>query len=133
MKLKRRDKSHAAVEASSLSDILFFLMLFFLMISTMASPSAIKLLLPKSSSQPTKVQENRVNLSIDANIKYAIDSESLVYDQLKPKLEEIKKSKPDPTIVIHADKTITIEELIKIVDIVNELELKSVIATEKKK
>lgn len=129
MRLKRRNsKGHAAVEASSLSDILFFLMLFFLMISTMASPNAIKLLLPNSNSQKPAPKET-VNLYIDKDGNYLIESERIAFENINAKLTEISKIKNKPTVVIRADKSIQLEKLVQVIDIVNTLQLPSVIAT----
>lgn len=131
MKLRRRHKNHTAVEASSLSDILFFLMLFFLMISTMASPSAIKMLLPASKSQ-TNIPKQLINLYIDKNFSYQVESETVTFETLQAKIETLSKTMKDPTVVIRADKSTPIEELIKVIDLVNDLKLQSVIATSKK-
>jgi biopolymer transport protein ExbD len=129
MKLKRRNsKGHAAVEASSLSDILFFLMLFFLMISTMASPSAIKLLLPNSKSGQT-IPKETINLYIDANSNFSIETEKVTLEEITVRLTAKANAKEKPTIVIRADKSIPLENLIKILDIVNGLKLPSVVAT----
>jgi biopolymer transport protein ExbD len=72
MNFGRRKRVHSAVEASSLSDILFFLLLFFLIISTLASPNAIKLLLPKASSGQA-ISTHVINVSINANLEYYVD------------------------------------------------------------
>lgn len=130
MKLKRRNRNHASVDASSLSDILFFLMLFFLMISTMASPSAIKMLLPTSKSQKN-IPKQTINLYITADHHYFIENQKVSFESIKTTLAFKTASMDETTVIIRADKTISIAILITVLDIINDLKLQSVIATSK--
>lgn len=131
MKLRRRKRVHSAVEASSLSDILFFLMLFFLMISTLASPNAIKLLLPKAStgqSSPT----HPIKLSIDAAVHYYVEEQQVTLPELKERLIAEAHKYQSPSIVLRVDKSVKVEDLIAVVDIANQLKIPLVVATDKK-
>ncbi|MBK9212918.1 MAG: biopolymer transporter ExbD [Saprospiraceae bacterium] len=130
MKLTRRKRHGSVVEASALSDILFFLLLFFLMMSTLASPSAIKLLLPKAKTGQN-ISKNIIGLGIDENLVYYIEDKPVSVENLKALLEKESKKAELPTIVVRAHKSIPVEELIKVIDIVNQLKLPMVIATEK--
>ncbi len=131
MKLSRRKRVHSAVEASSLSDILFFLLLFFLMISTLASPNAIKLLLPKASTGQT-VPRHVINLSIDASLRYYIDKQEISIAELKGLLMAEAHKYENPTVVLRVDKSIRVEDLIAVVDVVNQVKIPLVVATDKK-
>ena len=82
MKLRRRKREGGGVEASSLSDILFFLMLFFLMVSTLASPEAIKVLLPKSSTGKI-IPKHTIYVTIDAQIRYYINKQEVASSSLR--------------------------------------------------
>ncbi len=73
MKFRKKNRFHSEVFTASMNDIMFFLMLFFLIISTMASPNAIKLLLPKASGQ-VAVRET-VKVQIDAQNNYYLDGQ----------------------------------------------------------
>jgi len=130
MKLTRRKRHGSVVEASALSDILFFLLLFFLMMSTLASPSAIKLLLPKAKTGQN-ISKNIIGLGIDENLVYYIEDKPVSVENLKALLEKESTKAELPTIVVRAHKSIPVEELIKVIDIVNQLKLPMVIATEK--
>lgn len=122
---------HSGVEASSLSDILFFLLLFFLMISTMASPQAIKLLLPKASSGK-KVPKHSINVSIDANLDWYVERRPVDKSSLKNVIEsESKKYNEEVTVVLRVDKGIAVEELVRLVDVVNQLQIPVILATER--
>jgi len=132
MKIRRRKKGHAVIEAGALSDILFFLMLFFLIISTLASPSAIKLLLPKASTGQT-VPKQIISLSIKADETCYIGSKPVAFEELQARLEAEAKKFDNPTIVLRIDKTLQVEKLIAVVDVVNKSHIPLVVATDKGK
>jgi biopolymer transport protein ExbD len=132
MNFGRRKRVHSAVEASSLSDILFFLLLFFLIISTLASPNAIKLLLPKASSGQA-ISTNVINVYISADLEYNVDKKRVSFAELGPQITEESRKREKPTVVLRVDKSIQVEELVKVVDLVNKLKMPLVIATDKGK
>lgn len=131
MKINRRRRRHSSLEASSLSDILFFLMLFFLMISTMASPEAIKILLPHSSTGKT-IPKHPVSVVIDKDLHWYVAGVSANEYTIKGLLlKEAKQYNNEITVLLKADKEISVEQLVKVVDIVNQLKLPLVVATER--
>ena len=132
MNFGRRKRVHSAVEASSLSDILFFLLLFFLIISTLASPNAIKLLLPKASSGQA-ISTHVINVSINANLEYYVDKKRVSRAELSHQISDESRKHEKPTVVLRVDKSIQVEELVKVVDLVNKLKIPLVIATDKGK
>ncbi|MBC7922562.1 MAG: biopolymer transporter ExbD [Ferruginibacter sp.] len=132
MNFGRRKKVHSAVEASSLSDILFFLLLFFLIISTLASPNAIKLLLPKATTGQA-ISTHVINVSINANLEHFVDRKPVSLAELSPQLAVEARKHEKPTVVLRVDKSIQVEQLVKVVDVVNKLKLPLVIATDKGK
>ncbi len=129
---KRRLKIAAEVNTSSLNDIMFFLLLFFLIASTITNPNVIKLLLPQSDSGQV-ISKKTVTVTIDKDLNYFIDKERVNVDQIEPKLSEIKKTVQELTIVLYVDRTIAIQDVVKVMDIANKLKLKIVLATETKK
>ena len=100
------------------------------MMSTLASPSAIKLLLPKAKTGQN-ISKNIIGLGIDENLVYYIEDKPVSVENLKSLLEKESLKAELPTIVVRAHKSIPVEELIKVIDIVNQLKLPMVIATEK--
>jgi biopolymer transport protein ExbD len=130
MKFRRRKRHGGGVEASALSDILFFLMLFFLMVSTLASPEAIKVLLPKSNTG-TSIPRHTIYVTIDAEKHYFLNKQQLSVESLKEALARESRGQ-DATVVIKVDKTVPVQEFIDVVDIANQLKLPVVVATEKK-
>ena len=130
MQFRRRAKHHAAVEAGALSDILFFLMLFFLIMSTLASPTAIKLLLPKATTGHT-VPKHLINIAVTADNKIYIEKTELDLTALQGTLEAEKVKNENATVVLRCDKSQTVDKLIQVVDAINKAKLPLVIATEK--
>jgi len=131
MKFRRRQRHGSGVEAGSLSDILFFLMLFFLMVSTLASPEAIKVLLPKSNTGAS-IPRHTIYVTIDASQHYFVNKQELSEASLKNALAQEAKGQENATVVIKADKTVPVQAFIDVVDIANQLKLPVVVATDKK-
>ena len=132
MNIRRRHKQHVAVEAGALSDILFFLMLFFLIISTLASPSAIKLLLPKATTGKT-VPKQIITLSIKADQSIYLGKNLVQIETLQTSLDAEAKALENPTVVLRVDKTLPVENLVQVVDVVNKSHIPLVLATDKGK
>jgi biopolymer transport protein ExbD len=131
MKIKRRKKAHAAVEAAALSDIMFFLLVFFLMLSTLASPDAIKVLLPQAKTGAA-IPRQVVNLTVDKDSKIYIEKDEVDFDALKAQLESTTKNMENPTVVLKMDRTLEVQKLISIIDVTNQLKLPVVVASDKK-
>jgi len=131
MKIKRRKKAHAAVEAAALSDIMFFLLVFFLMLSTLASPDAIKVLLPQAKTGAA-IPRQVVNLTVDKDSKIYIGKDEVNFDALKDQLESTTQGLENPTIVLKMDRTLEVQKLISIIDVTNQLKLPVVVASDKK-
>ncbi len=133
MNFSRRRRAHSAVEANSLSDILFFLLIFFLMIATLASPDAIRLLLPQSSTAKN-VPKNVIRLSVNAEKNYFVDGRAVSFDQLETTLAGLAASKNEQTsVVLRIDKANTVQDLVGVADVIARLNLPMVLATDKKR
>lgn len=130
MKLRRQSSFHAEVATSSLNDIMFFLLLFFLIISTVASPNAIKILLPKSDPTPSLTRKP-ITLTITSDKKYYVNRESVSYSQLEVALLEASKEMTDPTVVVRIPYSSTVQDLVDVMKIGTKNKLKMVLATEK--
>lgn len=129
----RKNKHKAAIEVStaSLNDIMFFLLLFFLIASTITNPNVIKLLLPSSASGQV-ISKKNVNVMIDAKLNYYIDNNKVEFKDIEKQLAQIKSTADELTLVLYADRSIAIEEVVKILDMGNKLQVKIVLATEPK-
>jgi biopolymer transport protein ExbD len=128
MNLRSKNKFRAEVSTSSLSDIMFFLMLFFLITSTMISPSVIKLTLPSSKYHQT-VRKTEISISITNTRQYYINNEQVSFENLET---ELAHRVPDPekvTVVIRCDKDVPVQDLINVLQIGNKLKIKMILAT----
>ena len=130
MKIKRSHDFKAEVATASLNDIMFFLLLFFLIIATFANPNVIKLMLPKASSSQT-LSKKQITLSITQDKKYYLDQLLVAPADLELKLTEKKKKINDLTIVLRADHHLTIQDLVDVLEIGKRVEVKMILATEK--
>ncbi|NSL90618.1 biopolymer transporter ExbD [Chitinophaga solisilvae] len=131
MNLRRRNKRHVEMHNSALNDILFILLLFFLIVSTLANPNVIKLMLPKAQSN-TKAKQTVV-VSINDKHEFFVGTTKVPFEGLKQALAPaIGNEKIDPTIVINAQKTVPVEEVVNVMEVAKELGAKVVLATAKK-
>jgi len=131
MNIRKRTREQSEVETGALADILFFLMMFFLMISTLASPDAIKLLLPESSSaQQTTTKEN-IRVTVDAENQYFVDDQLVPFEELEVYLADQAKKKGSETVILRIAQDRTVQDLTKVYDIVARLQLVMVMATDK--
>jgi biopolymer transport protein ExbD len=123
----------AEVATSSLNDIMFMLLLFFLIISTMVNPSVIKLTLPKSTSSEQTVAKKMVTVSVDKNLNYAVDDQPVAYPDLESVLAQKVATLNEPTIVLRVDNLLTIQDVVDVIDIGTRLRAKMVMSTQAKK
>lgn len=130
MKIKRRHEFKPEVATASLNDIMFFLLLFFLIVSTFANPHVIRLFLPKANSSQT-ISKKQMTLSITRKKMYYIDERPVLFQDLEKELGAIKSQLPDVTIVVRADATLTIQDLVDVLQVGSNLDIKMILATEK--
>jgi biopolymer transport protein ExbD len=131
MKIKRRHDFKPEVATASLNDIMFFLLLFFLIVATFANPHVIRLFLPKANSSQT-VTKKQITLSITRKKLYYIDEKPVLLQDLESELGKIKEQLPDVTIVVRADATLSIQDLVDVLQIGSNQEIKMILATDKK-
>jgi biopolymer transport protein ExbD len=130
MNLKRnRKRFEAEVGASSMSDIMFFLMLFFLIVSTLVNPSVIKLMLPKASSaQSVNKQQFTLEMSLDK--QYSLNGERVMFEEIEPKLTAAVTGINEPTVVLRIDNGLSVQDLVDVLAIGNKLKVKMIMATQ---
>ncbi len=126
--VKRNKRFHAEVATSSLSDIMFFLLLFFLIISTLANPNVIKLTLPNSKNNE-KTNKQYISLSVTEDKKYYIDKEEVAVNNLEKSLMAKVDISKELTVVLRLAKNLTIQDLVDIQQIGAKNKLKFVLAT----
>jgi len=107
---------------------MFFLLLFFLITSTMVNPNMLKLMLPKANSKPP-VTAKSVTVSIDAAKAFYVNKAPTVETNLPSALQTVLKGVEEPTIVIQAEKSVPVEEVVKIMALGKKLNAKVLLAT----
>jgi len=130
MKIRRKSKFAPEVFTHSLNDIMFFLMLFFLIISTMVNPNVIKLMLPKASAAQ-QMQKKQTTVAVDADKNYFIDREPVAKDQLESQLATIFNGVEDKTVILQVDQTVSVQDLVDVLAIGAKLDIKMVMAVKK--
>ena len=131
MAIKRNKRFHVEVATSSLSDIMFFLLLFFLIISTLANPNVIRMTLPKSKTNE-KTNKQLITLSVTEEKRYFIDKEEVLLDQLEIRLLELMDPEKQQTVIIRIPATLQVQDLVDVLQIGVKNKLKFVIATSPK-
>ncbi|WP_341227233.1 biopolymer transporter ExbD [uncultured Arcticibacterium sp.] len=130
MKLKRQRRFHAEVQTSALNDIMFFLLLFFLIVATLGSPNVIKLMLPQSDDSTHDVSKAPVNLSITEDKLYYIDRRAVPFPALEQALLESTEGMEEPTVILRAASSLTIQDLVDVMGMGARLRIRMVLATE---
>ncbi len=132
MALKRRNKVNAAFSMSSMTDIVFLLLIFFMVTSTLIAPNALKLMLPQSNNQTAAKAQTTV--SITKNLQYYVNDAGNVkrvsFNEIEPTLVKQFGDKKDIFISLHAEKSVPIEEVVKIMNIARKHEFKMILATQ---
>lgn len=136
MALKRKNKIEAAFSLSSMTDVIFLLLIFFMITSTVVHPNAIKILLPQSKQQTAAKPITRI--TIDSNLNYYVafgnkSEKQVPFDEIEPFLKSRKLQEPDMYVALYADESIPYRELVKVLNICNENKYKLVLATRPKK
>lgn len=131
MAIKRNRRFHAEVATSSLSDIMFFLLLFFLIISTLANPNVIKMTLPKSE-QNEKTNKQHISLSVSEDKLYYVDKQQVGFEELEAALLTKMGDAKDKTVIVRIPYNLQVQDLVDLLQIGVKNNLKFVIATNKK-
>jgi len=133
MNLRKRNKATVEVHTSALNDIMFFLMLFFLLASAVVNPQVVKLLLPRSESGQQSSAQKTVTVSIDDKLNYFVEKQAVTLETMKASIENYQRASPDLTIVLYVARGVSIENTMSVFDVANQLKLKVVLAVEPKK
>lgn len=116
--IRSQNKIKIETNSSSMSDLVFLLLIFFMITSTLISPNAVKLLLPESTSK-TMAKQN-VTVYIDDSYRFYVGEESVSADQLQAAISAgIETGVIDACVVLRADKTVPVQYVVNVIDAVN--------------
>lgn len=130
MAISKRNKISISFSTAGMTDIVFILLIFFMLTSTLVHPTALKLLLPKGSAQTSA--KPLTTISITSDLKYYIEQEQINFEDLEYALKEKLGDSPDTYISLHADKNIPWENVVKVLNIAQSNNYKLIIATSPK-
>jgi biopolymer transport protein ExbD len=129
MNIRKKQKGiPAEVHTSAMNDIMFFLLLFFLIASTLTNPNVIKLLLPKAHSGKT-ISKKTVNVTISKDLTYTVNNKPMALSDVPAALATYKQQYPELTIILHVDRTVAIQDVVDIMDMAAKMNIKLVLAT----
>lgn len=115
-----------------MNDIMFFLMLFFLIASTMVNPNVIKIMLP-SAKTGKAVSKKTFNLSVNENGEFFLDKKPIAPENLENELISVATGVVEPTVVLRLDATLNVQKLVDILEVGNRLKIKMIMATQSPK
>ena len=127
MALRNRNKVSPNFNMSSMTDIVFLLLIFFMLTSTLVSPNALKLLLP--SSKAKTLEKQTISISITPEIDFYINENKVNETSIEQELKLLIGNEVEPAIILHTDKTVDIEHVVKVMDIAYRNKYKIVLAT----
>ncbi|MCQ2161361.1 MAG: biopolymer transporter ExbD [Bacteroidales bacterium] len=134
MAIKRTSKPLSEMAMSSMTDIVFLLLIFFLVTSTLVNPNALKLLLPKSTGQVSA--KATVSVSIkdwgDDTYTYHVNgnSQPVSYEQVEDSIVELLQAEEDPTFSIYSDESVPVKEIVGMMNIAKRNHYKVILATQ---
>jgi len=130
MNFRSSRKQEFEIFSNSFSDIMFFLMLFFLIVSTMITPGAIKLALPQADKSPSiDKQTEKIAISISKDLKYYVNDKQMQFSQIEPELQKIKRGNNDAIAIVRCDNTIAVQSMVDVLQLGNKIGMKMVLAT----
>jgi len=130
MNLRSRNKVSAEFAMSSMTDIVFLLLIFFMLTSTLVTTNALDLVLPQSKAKTVKKQSTSV--SIDRELNFFIDRDAIAPELLESALVNILQGAEESTIILRVEKGVPIEYAVQVMDIAYRNQYKIVLATEPK-
>ncbi|KQC31174.1 MAG: biopolymer transporter ExbD [Flavobacteriaceae bacterium] len=128
MKLKGRNKVSPEFSMSSMTDIVFLLLVFFMLTSN--APNALDLLLPKAKGKSTNTQN--VSVTINKNLEYFVNNEQINEEYIEIELKKALEGQEKPTIILRAEESVAIKEAVNVMDIANRNSYKVILAVRPK-
>ena len=127
MALRSRSKIDATFSMSSMTDVVFLLLIFFMITSTLVNPNAIKLLLPQSKQQAAA--KPQASVSINRDLTYFVGTTRVGFNQIESELRKRIGTEEDVYISLHVDESVPMREVVKVMNIAKENQYKVILAT----
>ncbi|KAB5485536.1 biopolymer transporter ExbD [Flagellimonas taeanensis] len=128
MKLKGRNKISPEFSMASMTDIVFLLLVFFMLTSN--APNALDLLLPKAKGKSTNTQN--VSVTINKDLNYFVNNQQINKEYIEIELKKALEGQDKPTIILRAEESVAIKEAVNVMDIANRNNYKVILAVRPK-
>jgi biopolymer transport protein ExbD len=132
MAIKRKHSTNAEFSMASMTDMIFLLLIFFMITSTVVVPNAIKVLLPQSAQQTSAKPLTRLTIDKDLHYYVGFGKEKdvpVTFEEITPFLQQSFEKEPDMYVALYADEAIPYAEVVRILDIANQNNFKMVLVT----
>lgn len=130
MNLQTKKHQSAEVFTAAMNDIMFFLMLFFIIVSTLLNPNVIKLNLPSAKNNQS-IHKKEILLSVNKDLQYFVNNKQVPFDNLEAALSSETAKDKESFVVLRCDNTLSIQQLVNVLEIGNRLNVKMILATRK--
>lgn len=127
MNLRSKSRISADFNMSSMTDVVFLLLIFFMLTSSFVTPTAVPVSLPTSSTAPPIVIQ-RISVTVTKDLQYFINEKPTTLEQLRPELAGLLQGVDEGVVVLNIDKSVPVEHLVKVAGIANDLKAKVSIA-----
>lgn len=127
MALSNKNKVSVNFSSAGMSDIVFLLLLFFMLTSTLVHPTALKLLLPKGTTQTSA--RPMTTVSITKDLQYFIEEQPIALENLEAALQAKVGSNPEIYVSVHADRSVPVEYVVNVMNIAVKNQYKLILAT----
>jgi biopolymer transport protein ExbD len=128
MALKRGSKVNPNFSMSSMTDIVFLLLIFFMVTSTLINPNALKLLLPQSNSQTSAKPITTISITEDLQVYF--EQTPVSFTELESLLRQKLQGQEEPTVSLHVHRTVPMEQVVKVMNIAKDNKYKLILATQ---
>lgn len=125
--IRARNKINAGFSMASMTDIVFLLLIFFMITSTLIAPNALKLLLPQSQHQT--MAKPITTVSITRDFEFFVETTQVEFSQLEGILQQKMMNAEDPTISLHVDRSVPMEQVVRVMNIARNNQYKLILAT----
>ncbi len=130
MSLKMRNKVDPSFNLSSLADIIFLLLIFFLITSRLVTPSAVPVKRPKTTMKTSVTPSARI--TVTDQLRYYVDNQPVSFGSLPSVLRQKIAGEEDPVVILDMDKSLSIEKLVELYDLANDLQVQLVLSADPK-
>jgi len=127
MALKARNRIEPSYPVAGMTDIIFLLLIFFVLTSTLVQPNALNVQLPQSNSQVSA--KPLTSVSITSDLQFYVETTPVSQDQLEPEIIKRLQFREDPTLAIHIDRTVPVEYLVIVMNIARRNDYRVIMAT----